>query len=488
MSQGELPKEIRDELRMTAALRCYSIMRSGGAKSLNAQYEYMSSLFHGDEPSIPSNIKMLSNGVYLYKPLYDVSSDNAVVLAKSATESSASPSNLSLKVTLSRNKSRLYFSNIDILYSDLEKKGRNGSQLVSGRNLLDLAKKGTANYRKALSFAVKKFDLETMHVKESGNTIDDVIEYIRIEMYQIHLKDEARKKKTIVIDGVDDLDDNQDLEDDYLSSKKDNNASNEKKKSTEHQVSKSCDIDKEVKKEMLEKASTNKSLLKKKEAGSTSKKPEKSIVPPPGWFFPSWFSFLTYGPFVDKDKRLSLLEISDASKNVVKSRAQKRKSDKIAKQLQRANDSSADRGFSTDQKIQLEMIDLTRQQTTDRSRESILMGLCVQEAALTKQIDRAERMAERLAPNDIEDVNNKWWNKVKNLIHKQELIVTEMANLNNLAIVSNKGGSNNSLNSNKDSSTLTKCSSESFIETSNIEVLSDLSKDSTTSNNSAINI
>ena len=92
-------------------------------------------------------------------------------------------------------------------------------------------------------------------------------------------------------------DDNQDLEDDYLSSKKDNNASSEKKKSTEHQVSKSCDIDKEVKKEMLEKASTNKSLLKKKEAGSTSKKPEKSIVPPPGWFFPSWFSFIT--PFTN---------------------------------------------------------------------------------------------------------------------------------------------------------------------------------------------
>ena len=171
----------------------------------------------------------------------------------------------------------------------------------------------------------------------------------------------------------------------------------------------------------------------------------------------------------------------------MKSRAQKRKSDKIAKQLQRANDSSADRGFSTDQKIQLEMIDLTRQQTTDRSRESILMGLCVQEAALTKQIDRAERMAERLAPDDIEDVNNKWWNKVKNLIHKQELIVTEMAKLNNNAIVRNKGGSNNSLNSNKDSSTLTKSSSESFIETSNIEFLSDLSKDSTTSNKSSNN-
>ena len=36
------------------------------------------------------------------------------------------------------------------------------------------------------------------------------------------------------------------------------------------------------------------------------------------------------------------------------------------------------------------------------------MGLCVQEAALTKQIDRAERMMQRFAPDDVEDPNNKW--------------------------------------------------------------------------------
>ena len=80
--------------------------------------------------------------------------------------------------------------------------------------------------------------------------------------------------------------------------------------------------------------------------------------------------------------------------------------------MKRASDNSSDRGFSTDQKLQLEIIDLTREQTNYRSRESVLMGLCIQEAALTKQIDRAGRMAERRAPNYMDDVNNKWWMKV----------------------------------------------------------------------------
>ena len=65
-----------------------------------------------------------------------------------------------------------------------------------------------------------------MEVYESGNTIDDVLEFVRTEMYQIYLRDEPIKRKTIVFDS-DELDDSKDLEDDYLSEKKLNN---EKKK------------------------------------------------------------------------------------------------------------------------------------------------------------------------------------------------------------------------------------------------------------------
>ena len=35
-----------------------------------------------------------------------------------------------------------------------------------------------------------------------------------------------------------------------------------------------------------------------------------STVVPEDYFFPSWFSFIAYGPFVTKDQRLSLFEIN----------------------------------------------------------------------------------------------------------------------------------------------------------------------------------
>ena len=61
--------------------------------------------------------------------------------------------------------------------------------------MLDIVKKGTVAYKKALSFVVKKYDIENMKVLESGNSVEDVIEYVRVEMYQLHLKQEAIRKK-----------------------------------------------------------------------------------------------------------------------------------------------------------------------------------------------------------------------------------------------------------------------------------------------------
>ena len=121
MSSNELLKEIRDELRMTAAMRCYSILRTSGSKSLTAQYDYMSSLFHGDDPSIPSNIKLLCEGSYVYKDLYDIVEDDAVV-SRSSIQNTECRSSLSLKVSLSRNKSRVFFAGKHIVRSDMEKK------------------------------------------------------------------------------------------------------------------------------------------------------------------------------------------------------------------------------------------------------------------------------------------------------------------------------------------------------------------------------
>ena len=71
---------------------------------------------------------------------------------------------------------------MDIVSTDLEKKNRTGNQLMTGRQLYKLAKKGTAYYRKALALVSKKFDLETMECKESGQSVDDVVNYVLLEM------------------------------------------------------------------------------------------------------------------------------------------------------------------------------------------------------------------------------------------------------------------------------------------------------------------
>jgi hypothetical protein len=47
-----------------------------------------------------------------------------------------------------------------------------------------MAKRGLREYRKALSFTKDKWDLTKHEPKESGTTVDDVIDYVRLKMYK----------------------------------------------------------------------------------------------------------------------------------------------------------------------------------------------------------------------------------------------------------------------------------------------------------------
>ena len=86
---------------------------------------------------------------------------------------------LRLKVILSRDRSRNYYTGRDIRADDLEKKNRTGSLLITGRNLLDLAVKGSKYYKKAVAFNTHKWDSSKMEPKESGDSLEDCIEYVR---------------------------------------------------------------------------------------------------------------------------------------------------------------------------------------------------------------------------------------------------------------------------------------------------------------------
>ena len=47
-----------------------------------------------------------------------------------------------------------------------------------------MARKGAQNFRKANSFAEEKWDVKKGESKESGNTIANIVNYVRIQMYK----------------------------------------------------------------------------------------------------------------------------------------------------------------------------------------------------------------------------------------------------------------------------------------------------------------
>ena len=196
-----LPKAVRDELRMCCALRGFSSIRQGEGKTIKQQHDLLSDFFHGVRGKSPSQISMLTEGKLHYADLYD-SPKQRNVTSRSSNRKGRS-TNLStrifLKPTLSLDHSRLFFLGTDITFSDLEKKKHSGSTLLNGRQLVDMAKRGLKDYRKALAFTTDKWNIKKNEPIESGTTVDDVIEYVRRRMYlSIHV---------VTIDDDDDIED-----------------------------------------------------------------------------------------------------------------------------------------------------------------------------------------------------------------------------------------------------------------------------------------
>ena len=67
--------------------------------------------------------------------------------------------------------------------------------MLSERQLTDMAKKGAREYRKALAYAGDKWNIKECTPKESGTSVEDVIEYVRRRMYY-----DSQKKKGIISD------------------------------------------------------------------------------------------------------------------------------------------------------------------------------------------------------------------------------------------------------------------------------------------------
>ena len=71
-----------------------------------------------------------------------------------------------------------YLSKIDV-NCELENCKLTSRLLITGRSLLNMAKKGLQMYKKSLGYAAKKWNIDKCELIDSGDTADDVIEYVR---------------------------------------------------------------------------------------------------------------------------------------------------------------------------------------------------------------------------------------------------------------------------------------------------------------------
>ena len=405
----KLPKNIRDELRMTVALRAYSKIKCGTGKKKKLQELEMSRFFHGLAPNYPSQIKLLADASYTYACLYD----EELLPATKKNDSTTTTTQLTLKSIILPGTLTKYQARIDITHLDLEKRLRTGKELISGRKLLMMAKEGTKQYKKALSYCAHRWDLKTGTPLDSGHTVEDVIEYVRCKMYN-HLQKFKKKDDSSVSSS-----------DDEITDKNMEEADNMDNESPEKSIAVNLEnvIDSENNSNQEEVTDTTNAQ------GNVEEQEDDDV--PDDFIFPSFYAFVVYGPFVEENQRLSLLLTDDADKKKGEgSRTKMRESEKAAKKLNAAHDQSTDRGFSTDQRINIEHLNVQQQMMEDRRKETSMVALSIESSEVRHQLEAAEKRALQRCPEY--DPNNNYWETVNKLIEDQEEVVKRIRALNKI--------------------------------------------------------
>ena len=109
----------------------------------------------------------------------------------------------------------------------------------------------------------------------------------------------------------------------------------------------------------------------------------------------------------------------------MQSRAENRKAEKIEKDLERAGDNMNKRGYSTNQHIQIEMLELQKKRNMSRNRESLLIG----ESAMSRQIESIERRALRY---DELGKEHKLWEQYESFMDRLQELMQKISAINNL--------------------------------------------------------
>lgn len=484
---NKLPVVIWHEIRMTIALRCLSAMTTAGTKTCRELYIDLYNYYHGLGPYELGQVQLCASGQGCYGSLYEDLSTNVTSKKKNT--------NKVLKKLLTRNAYENFFMGEDITVFSLEKKSQNTNTLMSGRQILDIAKKGVQNYRKALAFASKKWDLKSNTPLESGYTKEDLIDFVRLKMYEVLIKN------VTYIDSSDEEGEH-DLLDDNINEniKTEENNNNEEKGEAEDKIKndsnkdekdnkKEIDVEEKVisshkttvkkvdkqqddkqqddvrkKKSPVKKGKKTKRKKKKDEDYIPSESDEESeeeseeegdesnddIALPQSWFFPGYMAFILWGPFSEHQNRLDVFRINEKGKKKEDgSRTEQRRHKDFLKELERdksvpnntfgSNSGTGQRGLSNTQQLQLHHMQIYEKEIMLKERQQVMISLSAEAQGINSQIEAAERRAVLRCPEY--DENNIFWKRVDSLLVTQESIMERMHKFNTTPFQSNLFGS-----------------------------------------------
>jgi hypothetical protein len=123
------------------------------------------------------------------------------------------------------------------------------------------------------------------------------------------------------------------------------------------------------------------------------------------------------------------ISIDDAPKKVKLTQSQKRRNRKAEKDNERSSDMTNVRGYSTDQRISIEHMNVSIRRLEHQQKESKLVGLSIQVSAIGTQIASAEARAIQRCPQY--DPTNIYWKRVDQLIEQETEVVFTMNKYNN---------------------------------------------------------
>merc|ERR1740124_45293 len=149
---------------------------------------------------------------------------------------------------------------------------------------------------------------------------------------------------------------------------------------------------------------------------------------PGDYIFASYFAFIAWGSFAPINERLEILLTTDDKKVEKSTNATRKVKERKKKDSERAHDSSAERGFSTDQRINIEQLRVQKMSCIDRKNEAVMFNLAIEESALARQVEVSETRAQLRCPEY--DDNNLYWKKANTIIKKHEQVMDRISNLN----------------------------------------------------------